>query len=117
MICPSCKVETRVQEVRTEYIYPNLFLGMPTFWGSMSPAVARLVTIGIAALGIIVAVVGLLFMIRGPIALGIASILVFIMAAYTVVVGIISLGKCRIKKWFRCLSCRLDWYEYADGKE
>jgi hypothetical protein len=117
MICPSCKVETRIQEVKTEYIYPNIFLGMPTFWGFMSPAIARLVTIVIAVLGIIMAVFGTLLLIKGSIAFGISLLLIFAIAIYSVIVGIISLGKYRTKKYFRCLSCRLDWYEYVDGKE
>jgi hypothetical protein len=117
MICPSCKVETRIQEVKTEYVYPNLFLGMPTFWGFMSPAVARLVTIFIAALGVIMAVLGTLLLIKGLMALGVGLMLVLAIAIYSVIVGIISLGKYRTKKYFRCLSCRLDWYEYVEGKE
>ncbi len=111
MICPSCKVETRIQEVKTEYIYPNLFLGMPTFWGFMTPATARMVTIGIAVVGIIMAVIGVTGLVNGSVLLGIGPLLIFAFTVYAVVVCVLSLRKYQVKKHYRCLSCRLDWYE------
>ena len=90
---------------------------MPTFWGFMSPAVARLVTISIAALGIVMAIGGALLLIKGHILWGITPLVIFAITIYSVVVCSISLGKYRTKQHYRCLSCRLDWYEYVDGKE
>lgn len=117
MICPSCKVETRIQEVKTEYIYPNLFFGMPTFWGFMNTTVAKLVTVIIAVLGVIMGVIGVSRILNGSIMLGTGILIIFAITIYTVTVCIISLDKYRIKKYFRCLSCRLDWYEFVDEKE
>ncbi len=116
MICPSCNIETRIQEVRTEYVYPNLFWGMPTFWGFMSPAVAKFVTVCIAVLGVAMGVVGIWKLRDGSLAVAIAPLLIFALTVYVVIVGVISLGKYHIKKHYRCLSCHLDWYE-VDGKE
>jgi len=113
MLCPSCKTETKIQEVKTEYIYPNLFLGMPTFWAFMTPATARVVTIGIALLGVIMAVMGILLLINGS-NLGFGPLLIFAITIYSVLVCVRSLKDYRMKRYYRCLSCRLDWYEYID---
>lgn len=113
MLCPSCKTETRIQEVKTEYIYPNLFLGMPTFWGFMTPATARVVTLGIALLGVIMAAMGTYLMITGS-TLWIGPLLICAITIYSVVICVRSLKAYRMKRYYRCLSCRLDWYEYID---
>jgi hypothetical protein len=110
MNCPSCKIETQIQEQKTEYIYPNALLGMPTFWGFMTPAVARLVTIVIASIGIILAYIGIGLLLSGSIIIAIPPLLLCLFTIYTVIVCIYSIDKYKIKKYYKCLSCRLEWY-------
>ncbi|MGB7538611.1 MAG: hypothetical protein WBM17_08745, partial [Anaerolineales bacterium] len=114
MICPSCKTETQIQEEKTQYIYPNYFIGMPTFWGFMNPSFARMITIIIAALGIIMAILGTILVIENYLKLGITMLIILPLIIYTVIVGIISLNKYRIKKYYKCLSCRLEWYGFVE---
>jgi hypothetical protein len=114
MICPSCKTETRIQEQRTEYIYPNYFVGMPTFWGFMSPSLARMITIIIAGLGILAAILGTISVLNHLMKLGVTMLIILPLIIYTVIVGIISLKQYRIKEYYKCLSCRLEWYEFVE---
>jgi hypothetical protein len=114
MLCPSCKVETRIQEVKTVYIYPSKFFGLPAFWGFISPAVARLVTVTIAILGLVMAAVGVGALMVGRLAMGVVPLLIFAFCVYSAAVCINSLGKYQVKRYFRCLSCRLDWYEFVE---
>jgi hypothetical protein len=114
MICPSCKIETQIEETKTEYVYPNYFLGMSTFWGFMSPAIARLVTVVIGAIGIVASMIAIIWISQGSWIMGIWPLLICALCIYTVVVCIRSLDKFRIKKHFKCLSCRLEWSGFVE---
>jgi hypothetical protein len=116
MICPSCKTETQIQEEKTEYIYPTLFLGVPTFWGFMTPSIARLVTTIIFIIGIIMALMGINYLVRESYVLATGLLMIVVMIIYTIVVCINSLGQYRIKKHYKCLSCRLEWCQFIEDK-
>jgi hypothetical protein len=117
MICPSCKTETRIEETKTDYIYPKSFFGMPAFWGFMNPAVARFVTVVIAAIGVGMGALAVIKIIQGPWAMGIAPFLILALCSYTVVICIRSLDKYRIKKHYQCLSCRLEWSGFVEEEQ
>jgi hypothetical protein len=117
MICPSCKTETRIEEKKTEYIYPNSFFGMAAFWGFMTPAIARFVTVAIAAIGVGMGVLAVMKIIQGPWVAGLAPLLILVLCIYTVVICIGSLNKYRIKKHYQCLSCRLEWSGFEEEKQ
>ncbi len=117
MICPSCKTETRIEVTKVEYIYPNDFFGMPVFWGFMTPAIARLVTIGIGALGVVMGALAVLWISQGRWVMSLGPLLVVGLMVYTVTVCVKSLDKYRIKNHNRCLSCRLEWSEFADEEK
>ena len=116
MICPGCKTATQIEEVKTEYIYPNYILGLPAFWGFMSPALARLVLIVIAVLGIGVGLTGLLWVLKGLWIMSIFPLLIVAMIVYTLVGCVKALHEYRIKKHYRCLSCRLEWSGFSAEK-
>ncbi len=76
----------------------------------MNPSFARMVIIILAALGIIIAILGTMLILETSLKLGITILLILPLIIYTVIVGIISLNKYGIKKYYKCLSCRLEWY-------
>ncbi|MBN2004121.1 MAG: hypothetical protein JXA21_12265 [Anaerolineae bacterium] len=109
MICPSCKTETKLEVTKVEYIYPNSFFGMPVFWSFMTPAVARLTTIVIGAVGVVLATLAILWISQGRWVMGLLPLLICALTVYTVIVCIQSLDKYQIKNHYKCLSCRLEW--------
>lgn len=117
MICPSCKTETQIEVTRVEYVYPNYFLGMPTFWGFMTPAIARLVTIIIGIIGATLGIIAGFWISKGYWIMGMGPVLICALCVYTVIVCIKSLDKYRIKNHHKCLSCRLEWSEFVEEKK
>jgi hypothetical protein len=110
MICPSCKIETQIQEQKTDYIYPNAFLGMPTFWSFITPVGAKIITITIAVIGVISIDIVIESLSRGSVLQSVASIVICFITIYSAIICISSLNKYKIKKYYKCLSCRLEWY-------
>jgi hypothetical protein len=109
MECPNCKTETHVAVLKEEHIYPELFLGMPTFWRFMSPAVARLVTAVILAIGIALVVLALLWLSQGIWFMSLFAGLLAVFALYIFVICLKSLRKHQIKTYYKCGTCHLEW--------
>jgi hypothetical protein len=116
MQCPSCK-KTRIEEIRKEYIYPNVFLGLPAFWGFMSPPIAKVVTAVVLLISLAMGVLGLVWFATGNRWLALAPLAVFSISLYVIVVCVQSMDKYRIKNHYRCLSCRLEWSGFADDAD
>lgn len=114
MICPSCKTETQIEVTKVEYHYPNLFLGMPTFWPFMTPAIARLVTAGMIMIAAVLALLAIVWLIKGVWLMSLVALPVFLFSIYASVICLKSLNKFRIKNHYKCLSCRLEWSSFAD---
>jgi hypothetical protein len=114
MKCPSCKTETQIEETKVEYIYPNSYLGMPTFWPFMTPAIARLITAAIIAVGIGLGILIVVWLGSGLWLISFAAFCICLFSIYSVIICIKSLGQYRVKNHYKCLSCRLEWSWFAD---
>lgn len=109
MECPKCKTETYVAVLKEEHIYPELFLGMPTFWPFMSPMIARLVMTVILAFVIGFIVLAVLWLSMGIWLLGlfVGGLAVFLL--YIFVACFKSLKKHQLKTYYKCGDCKLEW--------
>jgi hypothetical protein len=109
MKCPGCSNEANIAVAKREYIYPELFFGLPTFWRFMSPAMARAVTVIILVLCITLAAVTLVWLSQGLWLLGLFGILLTVFSLYIFVACVKSLGKYQLKEYYKCSTCGLEW--------
>jgi hypothetical protein len=114
MKCPSCRKKTEIEITRKEYVYPKVILGLPAYWGFMSPAVAWVVTAAIALIGLGMAAIAVMWWLKGFWLPALAALLAVFITLYVIIVCAKSIGKYRIKNHYRCLSCRLEWAWFAD---
>jgi hypothetical protein len=56
--CPTCRDASHTVVRKVVHIYPQLLLGLPTFWSFMSPTLARAVTGGIGVVAIALVLLG-----------------------------------------------------------
>ena len=109
MKCPSCGNETNIAPAKVEHIYPELFLGLPTFWRFMSPAVARAVTAIILVFSVAPAWLTLVSLNRGLWFVSLFTGLVALFSLYIFVACVRALGKHRLKQYDKCNACGLEW--------
>ena len=95
--------------MKKEYIYPELFFGLPTFWRFMSPTLARSTTAIILMIGIILILLALIWLIQSIWFMGILAGLLALFSLYIFVRCIKSIGKCQIKEFSKCNACGLEW--------
>jgi hypothetical protein len=109
MKCPKCNDDANVVVAKLEYIYPELFGGLPTFWRFMSPMMARVVTVIILLLCIVLAVMALVLLSQGQWLLGLLIGLATLFSLYIFVACVKGLGKVQIKESYKCNACGLEW--------
>ena len=109
MKCPGCSNETNIAVAKREYIYPELFFGLPTFWRFMSPSMARAVTAFILVIGIALAAVALVWLSQSLWLFGLFAGLMTLFSLYIFVVCVKSLGKYQLKEYYKCNACGLEW--------
>jgi hypothetical protein len=114
MDCPSCKTETPIENTKVEYIYRELYLGLPAFWGFMTPALARWVTAVLIVVCVGLGMLTVIWLCKGLWLMGLAVFSICLFSTYTVIMCIKSLGKFRVKNHYKCLSCRLEWSWFSD---
>lgn len=114
MKCPSCSNETNIDVVKKEYIYPELFLGMPAFWPFMSPTIARSVLAIILMFCIALISLTLFLFSQSFWFLGIPVGLVALFSVYVLVASAKSLGKYRLKEYHKCGACGLEWSHFRE---
>jgi hypothetical protein len=107
--CPSCRNDSHTAVVRVEHIYPDLFLGLPTFWRFMSPALARSVTGVIGVLSVALPLLSLASLSLGSAVMSLSVGLVTVLSVYIFVACVRALGRHRVKEQFRCSKCGLEW--------
>jgi hypothetical protein len=114
MKCPSCKTKTQVELIKTEFYYPDLFLGMPTFWRFMTPVIARNITAIITFICIGLGIFTLYWINKGHWVLGISASIICLFSVYIVIACFKSMSQYRVKNHYKCLSCRLEWSWFQD---
>jgi hypothetical protein len=109
MKCPSCNNDANVVVAKLEYIYPELFFGLPTFWRFMSPMLARSVTVIILVLCMALAAMALVWLSQGLWLFGLFAGLATLFSLYIFVACVKSLGKYQVKESYKCNACGLEW--------
>ena len=109
MKCPNCGNETNVAVTREEHVYPELFLGLPTFWRFMSPKAAQATLAMIFVICIALVVLAFVWLDRGVWFVSLFAGLLALFEFYIFVACVRSLGKYRRKEFYKCGSCSLEW--------
>ncbi|CAG0935797.1 hypothetical protein TFLX_04647 [Thermoflexales bacterium] len=109
MKCPRCSTETNITVAKREYIYPELFFGLPTFWRFMSPLMARAVTAFILVICLALAAVALVWLSQNLWLLGLFAGLIALLSLYVFVACVKALGKHQLKEYYKCNACGLEW--------
>jgi hypothetical protein len=114
MKCPSCSNETNIVVVKQEHIYPELFFGLPTFWRFMSPPLARAVTAMILVICMALILLVLVWLSQGlwPMSLFVGLLALF--SLYIFVACVKSLGQHRLKEYYKCNACGLEWSRFEE---
>lgn len=116
MKCPNCSAETNIVLTKKEYIYPKWFLGLPTFWGFISPPMARSITAMILVLSIVLVSQALIGFSQGVWLLGVLYGLCALFGLYAFVICIKSLGKDQVKAYYKCNTCNLEWNWFNESE-
>ncbi len=116
MKCPNCSAETNIVLTKKEYIYPKWFLGLPTFWGFISPPMARSITAMILVLSIVLVSLALIGFSQGVWLLGVLYGLCALFGLYAFVICIKSLGKDQVKAYYKCNTCNLEWNWFNESE-
>ncbi len=109
MKCPKCNDDANVVVAKLEYIYPELFFGLPTFWRFMTPTMARFVTVIILVLCVALVAMALVLLGQGQGLLGLLVGLATLFSLYIFVVCVKGVGKVQIKESYKCNACGLEW--------
>ncbi len=109
MKCPGCNNETNIAVAKQEHLYPELFFGLPTFWRFMSPTLAQAVTVIILVLSVALIFVTLVCLSQG---LWLMSLLVGLLALFSLYICVAcvkAVGQHRLKEYYKCNACGLEW--------
>jgi hypothetical protein len=116
MKCPGCGNETILAVVKQEHIYPELFLGMPTFWRFMPPAIARSVAAMILVICVALIALALVWLTHGQWLMSVFGGILALFSLYIFVACARSLGRHRLKEYYRCRACGLEWSWYKEDE-
>jgi hypothetical protein len=114
MECPSCRSSASTTTARVDHLYGDLLPGIPTFWPFMAPTVARAATTAIGGVAITLWLVGVVWIARGWLMLGMSVGLVAVFATFVFMRCRAALGQHHVKLQFRCSACAIEWSR-ADG--
>lgn len=109
MDCPTCRDGSHTVVRKVVHIYPPLFLGLPTFWSFMSPALARAVTSGIGVVAIGLVLLGVATLRQDSAVVSLAVGLAAALSIYIFAACARALGRHQVREHFACQGCGLEW--------